>query len=220
MAEVPFNGKLVAPQSWFDLMLPELPGITTDMLRSRLLSGLREFCRESLVWRNEVNGVVLEAGQTVYSVPTGFPATEVVTLLQVSIDNKILCPVTTEEGFARRQNNYGAHTLHNNTFEQPQPGQFRLTLPLEETKKANLHVAIAPKQIEVPEWFHLRYGEVIADGVVGALQQIERRPWTNVANGRKWERRYRLRMKREFNQAMNSFLPMRERPRFGPRFGV
>jgi hypothetical protein len=56
--------------SYYDLLLPELPGCTTAMLDFHLRETVREFCSRTSVWRADMAAINLVADQAAYSITT------------------------------------------------------------------------------------------------------------------------------------------------------
>jgi hypothetical protein len=71
-----FPGGLSAPQQWLDGILPKLPNIPVDWVKHETLSVLRDFCRESGVWREWVGPVVTEPGVSAYALPAPYDGVE------------------------------------------------------------------------------------------------------------------------------------------------
>lgn len=218
MSTAPFGGTMQSPQPWLDLVMPSLPGAAPDNVKSRLLECVRTFCREGLAWVVERKNITVPSGSEDFAIPTGVANTEVCWVLRLLVEGQKYEPQTRVNGFTIRNRNGGpADTGYR--YTQTQPGLIQFMKPLENTVSIDALVAIAPRTLNVPDWFLSRYGKVIAEGCGGEMMQIENMPWSNPRNGLKWERRLVVRRKRVRLEALHAYQLVDNSWAF-PRFGA
>ena len=84
-------GTFATPEKFYDLLLPELPGITTAMLDYHIIETVREFLQKTDAWREDVT-LDLFAGQSGYELTYFIQTLQVFVLkvFSISINESLL----------------------------------------------------------------------------------------------------------------------------------
>lgn len=79
-----------ALSEFYDLLLTELPGCTTDMVDFQLVQVASEFCGVTSAWRQAIDPISLVAGQATYDLDSPETKSDVVRVTKLSIGTTLL----------------------------------------------------------------------------------------------------------------------------------
>jgi hypothetical protein len=170
-----------ALSDYYDLLMPELPGITTALLDQHLREVARDFCGKTSAWREDLTAIDLVADQAAYSVavPTDSALVRVVSL--TAADELLWLDREAKED--DEQPTY-----------RPEEPPFSLsddlgTLTLStddvptESLAAGLVIKAALKPsttaATLPDFLRTQYSEAMRFGVLSRLMGMGKKPWSD-----------------------------------------
>jgi len=168
---------------FYDLLLPELPGIATPMVDLHLREVARDFCTKTSAWREDLTAIDLVAEQGTYTVAT--PASsELVRITELTVAGELLWRLSDRnEG----RQNAGATPKY-----RPNQPPFTLSADLTELTllevpaaavvgglviKAALKPTVAATTL--PDFLKAQHSEAFRHGVLSRLMAMGRKPWTD-----------------------------------------
>lgn len=121
----------------------------------------RDFCKRSEIWRETLEDIETEDGETEYAItmPDNYD-TDILRVLVATFNGAVLDPSL----YTFRQDNVFI-------FDNDPAGEYDLSL----------QVVFKPRETcyQYPDWLLYRHGDAIADGAVGMLRSMAARPWFN-----------------------------------------
>jgi hypothetical protein len=169
-----------APRSWPEQLIPLIPGAGQDFIEQNLLWVLRDFCQMGLAWVQNTAVFQLTNGFTDYAIPTPASMTQINTVIALREEDgsrRMIWPVDRITGFTY------ANDANVFAYFCPTPGMIRLVAPIEETKLLRAMVSLVPLSIIVPTWFRDQHQSAIETGVMGRMNMLPNRPWTDQKDG-------------------------------------
>ena len=180
----------VAMTSWYDELLPDMPGLDTPIGLNRIRAAVIDFCQRARCWVIDGAAITSVANTAVYALPASTVAsTEDVGVIRVTYNNGTqvteLAPISRARAAAKYGDAWMTYAGDPLYFLQDDPSSVRL-LPVPSTGLANaLVISIAIKPIRtatvVPDWFFSNYFETIAKGAKARLFAVPKKPWTDLA---------------------------------------
>ena len=169
--------KLVGLDKWVDTLLGRLNGAEPQMVRTEVSNTIREFFRESTVWRQDLF-LKLKAGTPTYDMTGMIPGASVLYVLQAFYNERLLRPV---ENFPYNWQEQG--TPH--SYWSPEPELIRFApIPAEDdATNLRLRVALRPTDCQVPDWTESHFFGAIADGALARIYLHPKRPYSSASLG-------------------------------------
>lgn len=176
---------------FYDLVTPELPGITTDMLDYQLRQVARDFCEKTSCWRLPFDDVSLIASQATYDLEPSEPQSAVVRLVSLTLGTQLLWQ--SDEPHADPQRSHcNVVTPKYDRTAPPftlSPDLLEITLATNEVPTAALaagmHVIGAMKPsinaTALPDFLLSQYSEAMRFGTLSRLMVMAKKPWTDRA---------------------------------------
>lgn len=174
-------------QTFYDFIMPELPGIQPNLVDLYLRLSIIEFCDETQVWVVDSDAIDIVAGTATYQIN---PPASVTTGADVSMvkwawfDGTPLTFTTFEELAQSNITNWADMTA-----EKPkgytQPTQDTLTLfpipTVDYTAGLKLKMALRPSltSVAIPDWIGNKWIQEFSYGAKAALMAMYGKPWSN-----------------------------------------
>lgn len=168
-------------ESWFDEVLPDVPGVTQAIAKNAIRNAAIEFCDRSKVWVVDHEPMPAVANQGVYPFepPNGAVVAEVKTAW---FNGQQLTPRTAaqlDKEFAKWPAKVGIPSRY---LQESTEELILVPMPL-----ANLANAIEAKVVLKPSrsstgierWIFEKYLEEIAHGAKGKLYSMQKKPWSD-----------------------------------------
>jgi hypothetical protein len=181
--------------SFYDHLLPELPGCTTAMLDLHLLLWAREFCTTGHVWRADFDAVDLVADQPTYDLDASETQSEAVKVIRLTVDDILLYDeLWSDDSQADTGPKYPAghppFTLSDTMLE--------ITLLEDEIPTAavtgglEVYGSMRPKATatSLPDFFLQEHVEAMRMGVLSRLMRMAKKPWSNPALAQEYASQY------------------------------
>jgi hypothetical protein len=180
---------------FYDLLLPELPGITTPMVDLHLREVARDFCVKTSAWVEDLTAISLVAEQGTYAVAT--PASsELVRITELTVAGELLWRLTDRN--AERDT-----TSAIPKYQANQP-PFQLSADLTQVTLIEVPTAAvvaglkikaalkpSPAAATLPDFLKAQHSEAMRHGVLSRLMAMGRKPWTDrelaVAYDARWK---------------------------------
>lgn len=191
-----------ALSEFYDLMLPELPGCTTDMLDLQLRQVARELCDRTSAWRQAIDPISLVAGQGTYDLDSPETKSDIVRLTKLSIGSTLLWQDKEEDERTCSTTETPKYTRNEPPFSLS-PDLLELTLIAAEVPAADLasgltgEAALKPSldATTLPDFLKTQHSETMRFGVLSRLMLMGGKKWTD----RPLAAEYRT----EWNKALN-----------------
>ena len=164
---------------WMQELVARISGTTEEIVQRQLIYVVRDFCRESLAWRDLLQGYSVSAGCSVVDVNPVDGRRECLQVLNVYLDGRELEPASASRPYA---GDLSDGTPMAYTCEQ---GPSLITLlPTPSTDSIcslAAYVALCPKcpEIWMPPLFQQLHYEAILDGTLGRFFSQPNRPYTS-----------------------------------------
>lgn len=165
----------------FNEVLPELPGVGTDLAANAIRNTVIEFCQMSWCWRSFMDPAPVLAKINAYELdpPTG---ADVVQVLVVKVDGKEIDPIS-EDDLTATCPRWQTETGTPKYFLTDDPSQILLA-PVPDTKIANgltITLALQPTRTSTnfPSWIWTRYFDALSAGAKARLMAMPGKPWTS-----------------------------------------
>lgn len=170
---------MAALTPWLQQLVARISGVPEENIERELIYVVRDFCRESLAWRDLLQGYTVTADCSTVDVNPVDGRRECLQVLKVYIDGRELEPET-----ASRPLMDSAAVREPVAFTCEQGPSIVTLLPTpSETSIGSLsaYVALCPKcpEIWMPPLFQQLHFEAILDGTLGRFFAQPNRPFTN-----------------------------------------
>ena len=177
--------------AYYDYVMPELPGITPQMLDFHIRQTAREFCNRTSVWRQALDAVDTVAGQATYTLTMPTDAA-LVRLTRLSVNGELLWidvePKDDEDPTYTRNN--APFSLSNDLTQ--------ITLITEEIPEASvtdglaMTAALQPTNAAttLPDFLLNQYVEAMRMGILYRLMLMPKKPWGDRALAMDYESRF------------------------------
>lgn len=167
---------------FYDLVMPELPGVTVALVDHHLVRVAREFCRASRVLRGPFDPISAFAAQASYDLSPEDLQTEVVQVHKLTVSDVVLYDDSWFQDSAGDQPKYGR-------YEPPftlSADMTQIILADDEVPTADADEAIMitgswmPKQgaTQLSDPLYLVHSDVIKAGVLSTLMAMANKPWS------------------------------------------
>ncbi len=168
-------------ESWFDEVLPDVPGVTQAIAKNAIRNAAIEFCDRSKVWVVDHDPMPAVANQGTY--PFEPPSGAVVAMIKTAwFNGQKLTPRTAaqlDKEFVKWPAKVGipSRYLQENTEEL-------ILVPMPSANLANAieaKVALKPSRSSagIERWIFEKYLEEIAHGAKGKLFSMQKKPWSD-----------------------------------------
>ncbi len=175
--------------AFYDLMTPELPGITTSMLDFQLRQTARDFCGRTGAWRLPFDDVNLVAGQATYDLEPSEPSSEVVRVTSLTLCTELMWQSDEPREQTSRVNAcevFPKYDRHSPPFTIS-PDLLEITLMSNEVPIASLAAgmqvigAMKPSlnATVLPDFLLSQYSEAMRFGTLARLMVMPKKPWTD-----------------------------------------
>jgi hypothetical protein len=177
---------LSARDIWFDSIMAQAPGATTEVIELELTNALRTFCTKSFGWQEElgpwtaVAGTALDFNDSGTATGGVYPATYDAKIVQImelevdgvwgtSVNHRTAVPSTSD-------------TVSGYYMTQPSTVVFQPAFATDKTDLVNIRAALAPENCtaKVPEYFRSHYFDAVLYGTLSKLLQHPKKPYTDV----------------------------------------
>jgi hypothetical protein len=201
--------------AFYNDLLPELPGCSTGMLDLQLLRVAREFCERSGAWREPMLPITSQAGVKTYALFSPEPKTDVVRVLELSVDGRLLW----------RAEPIVDPTASEQPKFMPQEPPFTLdaqateiTLSEEPTGAIEGMVAMRPSftATTLPDVMQSVYLEALRSGVFARLMAMGGKPWTDRSLAGYHEQRWQAALDVHATRATRGYTKAPLRTRLSP----
>lgn len=171
---------------FYDFLLPELPGCTTDFLDYHLRKVTREYCKATSCWRATGDPIDVEAGLADYPVYAPETQAEVVRITAINLAGSLLW--RTSSALPSRAELECPPRYGPNDPPFTLSGDLRtLTLATREVPTADLAAALlleaALRPVEdaktLPTFLKSEHSEALRYGVLSRLMAMGKKPWTD-----------------------------------------
>lgn len=203
--------------SFYDLLMPELPGITTAMVDLHLVLFAREFCQASNAWRAEFDPVDLVAAQAVYDIDAPESQSEAVRVYRLTVNDVVLFDSLWNEDSQTTEPKYSADVppfTMSDTMRE-------LTLLTDEIPTAAVTDGLVvfgsmrPKTTAtvLPDFFLDEHAEAMRMGMLSRLMVMNKKPWSAPAQAMDYRSKYQslLQFAATNAQRGNTRAPLRTR---------
>jgi hypothetical protein len=181
----------LAFSSWYDYLMPVLPGITTALVDLHLRDIAREYCTQALAWQQPLSPITPQADPdaSYYLVPP-LARTELVRMLKLTVDGDLywqsiepqLDPRSWYVGVRKPAPKYRSDQP---PFSISDDGKYvTFTKPVSGVA-AIFTAAIRPSidATTLPDFLLLDQLDAIRCGVLGRLMRMPKKPWTDMGVG-------------------------------------
>ncbi len=203
--------------SFYDLLLPELPGCTTGLLDLHLVLWAREFCRTSHVWRSDFDAVDLVAEQATYDLDASESQSEAVKVIRLTANDVVLYDELWSD---HSQTDAPKYTVGHPPFTLSDT-MLEITLLTDEIPTAavvgglEVYGSMRPKTTatSLPDFFLTEHAEVLRMGVLSRLMRMVKKPWSDAGQAQQYASQYQslLQFAATNAQRGNTRAPLRTR---------
>lgn len=170
-----------------DLLLPELPGCTVDLVNLHLREVARDFCLKTSAWRLPFDPVNLVAAKPTYDLEPSEPEAEVVRVTQLTINSELLWEETDRE--QQGATSVAPKYVRNEPPFTLSPDLLEITLMTDEVPNTSLAAgmqvvgAMKPSAgaARLPDFLRSQYSEAMRFGTLARLMRMAKKPWTDKA---------------------------------------
>ena len=171
--------------AFYDLVMPELPGITTAMVDLQLVQVARDFCERTSAWRADFDTADLVAGRAEYDLDPSEPQSETVRVLRLTVSDELLWDQNWRQ--LDRDNETAPKYANEDPPFKVSDDRVSLALIDDEIPTADaadallVHGAMKPKQgaTALPDLFLATYSEALRTGVLTRLMRMAKKPWSD-----------------------------------------
>lgn len=181
--------------SLLDLVMPHAPGLTVALAAHNIKLAAREFCKRSRAWRVDAVAVNLVAGLGSYDLVSPIAETGSVGIVEARIlgATKPLESATVDQ-LDSTLPGWKSAIGQVRYYTQLSPSSITLVkAPPESVSAALLLVLAVMPTLDatgVADWLFDLYGEAIAEGALGKLMLMPKKPWTDAALGAAYTTRF------------------------------
>lgn len=183
---------------FYDLLMPELPGITTAMLDLHLRETAREFCHKTSAWRQDLTAINLVANQSAYALPMPVNA-ELVRITRLVVASELLWE--DKERDDRYTQSVGGFLPKYQRNEPPfmlSDDLSTITLIAAETSTASLTAGMAitaalkptATAAALPDFLKSQYSDAMRHGTLSRLMMMGKKPWGDRPLATEYQRMY------------------------------
>lgn len=207
-----------ALSAFYDMLMPQLKGITTQFLDAELVLLSREFCATSSAWRADFDPVNLVAGEAEYDLDPSESQSETVRVLRLTVNDELLWDQNwnkSKQDEVAPKYEIGAppFTVADDLLS--------LTLLANEVPTANvtgglLVVGAMKPQVnatQLPDILLTVHAEAIRAGTLARLMRMGSKPWTDRDLSSYYENQYQQKLQLAATNAQhgNTRGPLRTR---------
>jgi hypothetical protein len=204
--------------AFYDLLMPELPGIQTAMLDLQLVAVAREFCEKTNAWRATFDPVNLVAGQADYDLEPSESQSEAVRLERLTLNDCLLWDRSwncdkPDDAPPKYRNELPPFTIDTDLLT--------LTLIADEIQTADAAGGLVamgsmkPKvgATQLPDFLLGVHSEPFRYGVLARLLRMGKKPWTDLGLSGFYDGKYQQALNYAANNAQqgNTRGPLRTR---------
>ena len=174
--------------TFYNDLLPELPGCTSGLLDIHLREVAREFCSDTSSWRVDLAQIPMVAEQTDYTLTSPDVAGEIVRPLVLRIAGVLVWASSDQPEWLDEQ-----PTWHSTRppFSMNVSGT-QIRLQEQPAGAIDLAVVLSPTRAAttLPDYLYDVHSEAIRAGVLARLMVMGGKPWTNERLGQWYEQRW------------------------------
>jgi len=188
-----------------DDVLPSLAADPSDPVTEHAIKRtVIEFCASTWIWKHLPDPIDVVAGEAVYDLEP-LPATDVATVMSVSLDGYMLFAKTTD-WLDANEPGWRSVTGAPRYFTQVDTEQVILAQVPASSSAGGLTATLAlqPSQNSTgfPKWIANQYLYALADGAIARLMLIPGKPWTDLNTGADKRSRFEAAMANARNTAV------------------
>lgn len=168
-----------------DYLLPELPGCTVDMVNFNLRETARQFCQQTSAWRLPFDNVNLVAAQATYDLEPSEPESEVVRIVELTVNSILLWTETDREQYSQLA--IDPKYARNEPPFSLSPDLLEITLIDDEVPSASVTAGLqvvgamkpSQKAASLPDFLLSQYSEALRFGTLSRLLAMGNKPWSD-----------------------------------------
>ena len=174
--------------TFYDLIMPELPGISTALVDQYLIQMAREICEHSRAWREDFDATDAFAGQATYDVFAPETKAELVAVHKLTVGSVLLF----DDSWRMPITRYELDTADAPKYRKDNPpfsisaDLTQLTLIDDEIPSADAVGSIlitgsmkpAMDATSLPDWLYVVHARTLKSAVLSALMAQAGKPWS------------------------------------------
>lgn len=195
--------------AFYDFVVPELPGINTDLVDIYLRRAAIEFCEETAVYVADHDPISLVKGVAEYDLEPPEPETDIVGIKKAWVVDAAIEYVSQDSLNQRPVYWPGEEAPRPTSFTQQTPTTVIVYPKPTEAIQNGLRMKVvlrpALKASSIVDWVGGKYLQEIADGTKAMLMAMPNKPWTQPEGAALYRAQFEAGKTRATIEAMRSF---------------
>lgn len=200
---------MVKWETFYDLILPEVPGVSTDLVKLHLRQTAIEFFEESGVFNVMLDPISVNANIAEYDLDNPDSTVDIAQIKQVWFGSKKLDPTTFDELGQAPDTWMDRKAEEPTNYTQEAQNTIRLFPTPTKSLRNGLRVRVALRPsltaAGLEDWVATKYIQELCAGVKAVLMEMSNKPWSNPGDGAKYRALYESAKTRATVDANKSF---------------
>lgn len=177
--------------SFYDYVMPELPGVDTAVVDIALRDQCIDFCEQTWCLIDNLDSFDTVAGTYEYDLDSTETGMEVFAVKQVWVDDAPIDPVTMDDLYAT-PSDWTTYSGKPRYYAQENFGTVLLFEPPDAVYSVRIAAVLRPRvdATGVPDKFYTDYRKYVARGTMAALMAQPAKPWSNPDRSDYYRREY------------------------------